>query len=162
MASAAFIDLDRTLVKTATGPVISAALRAAALVPGSIPLESLVFRAFNTIGETLPMMLLARQGASAMKGKSQRLVREAVRTAIPELTAMVQPFALQAIDRHRAEGHKVVLATTSPYDFVDEFARSLGFDDVIATRFEVDAGGLPGGADGDAGGEPPDGFVEPV
>ena len=142
MASAAFIDLDRTLVKTATGPVISAALRAAALVPGSIPLESLVFRAFNTIGETLPMMLLARQGASAMKGKSQRLVREAVRTAIPELTAMVQPFALQAIERHRAEGHKVVLATTSPYDFVDEFARSLGFDDVIATRFEVDAGGL--------------------
>ena len=142
MASAAFIDLDRTLVKTATGPVISAALRAAALVPGSIPLESLVFRAFNTIGETLPMMLLARQGASAMKGKSQRLVREAVRTAIPELTRMVQPFALQAIERHRAEGHKVVLATTSPYDFVDEFARSLGFDDVIATRLEVDAGGL--------------------
>jgi len=46
------------------------------------------------------------------------------------------------IDKHRAAGDKLVLATTTPYDFIEEFARSLGFDDVIGTRFEVDAGGL--------------------
>ena len=142
MTAAAFVDLDRTLLSRASGPAITAALRAAKLVPQSIPGESLLYRVFDTVGETLPSMLLARQGAAAMKGKSQRLVRDAVRTAIPELTALVQPFARQLLDRHRAAGDKLVLATTTPYDFIEEFARSLGFDDVIATRCVVDAGGL--------------------
>ncbi|MFZ9705853.1 MAG: HAD-IB family hydrolase [Ilumatobacteraceae bacterium] len=142
MAGAAFIDLDRTLLSGASGPAISAALRAAKLVPASVPGESLLYKVFNTVGETLPSMLLARQGATAMKGKSRRIVREAVATAIPELTALVQPFARAAIEQHRANGDKVVLATTSPFDFVEEFARSVGFDDVIATRYEVDSGGL--------------------
>ena len=142
MAAAAFIDLDRTLLSGASGPVITASLRAARLVPQSFPGESLIYRIFNTVGETLPSMLLARQGATAMKGKSQRLVRDAARNAIPELTTLVQPFARQMIDKHRAAGDKLVLATTTPYDFIEEFARSLGFDDVIGTRFEVDAGGL--------------------
>jgi putative phosphoserine phosphatase/1-acylglycerol-3-phosphate O-acyltransferase len=142
MAAAAFIDLDRTLLSGASGPVITASLRAARLVPQSFPGESLLYRIFNTVGETLPSMVLARQGATAMKGKSQRLVRDAARTAIPELTTLVQPFARQVIDKHRAAGDKLVLATTTPYDFIEEFARSLGFDDVIGTRFEVDAGGL--------------------
>lgn len=140
--AAAFVDLDRTLLAGASGPVITAALRTAKLVPQSIPGESFIYRLFNTVGETLPAMLLARQGAAAMKGKSQRIVREAVRTAIPELSALVQPFARKMIDDHRAAGEKLVLATTTPYDFIDEFARSLGFDDVIGTRYAVDAGGL--------------------
>jgi putative phosphoserine phosphatase/1-acylglycerol-3-phosphate O-acyltransferase len=140
--AAAFIDLDRTLLSGASGPVITASLRAARLVPQSFPGESLIYRIFNTVGETLPSMLLARQGATAMKGKSQRLVRDAARNAIAELTTLVQPFARQMIEKHRAAGDKVVLATTTPYDFIDEFARSLGFDDVIGTRFAVDSGGL--------------------
>ncbi|MFM8506736.1 MAG: hypothetical protein ACKOBR_03465 [Actinomycetota bacterium] len=89
MAAAAFIDLDRTLLSGASGPVITAALRSANLVPQSIPGESLLYRIFNTVGETLPSMLLARQGATATKGKSQRVVRDAARTAIPELAALV-------------------------------------------------------------------------
>ena len=145
MTAAAFIDLDRTLLSGASGPVITASLRAARLVPQSFPGESLLYRVFNTVGETLPSILLARQGATAMKGKSQRLVREAARNAIPELTALVQPFARQLLHKHREAGDKLVLATTTPYDFIDEFARSLGFDDVIATRFAVDAGGLYSG-----------------
>jgi putative phosphoserine phosphatase/1-acylglycerol-3-phosphate O-acyltransferase len=142
MAAAAFIDLDRTLLSGASGPVITASLRAANLVPQSIPGESLLYRLFNTVGETLPSMLLARQGATAMKGKSRRIVLDAVRNAVPELTALVQPFARSLIDRHRAAGDKIVLATTTPYDFVEAFARAMGFDDLIATRYAVDAGGL--------------------
>lgn len=145
MATVAFIDLDRTLLKGASGPVLTASLRAAKLVPGSVPLESLLYRVFETVGETLPSMLLARQGAAAMKGKSRRAIRDAVRTAIPELTALVQPFARATMDQHRAAGDKLVLATTTPFDFIEEFAYSIGFDDVIATRFAVDAGGLYNG-----------------
>lgn len=61
MTSAAFVDLDRTLLSRASGPAITAALRAAKLVPQSVPGESLLYRVFDTVGETLPSMLLARQ-----------------------------------------------------------------------------------------------------
>jgi putative phosphoserine phosphatase/1-acylglycerol-3-phosphate O-acyltransferase len=37
---------------------------------------------------------------------------------------------------------KVVLATTTPHDLIATFARSMGFDDVVATRFDVDEEGL--------------------
>jgi putative phosphoserine phosphatase/1-acylglycerol-3-phosphate O-acyltransferase len=42
----------------------------------------------------------------------------------------------------RAQGHRLVLATTSPYDFVAPLAEALGLDDVIATRYEVDDDGV--------------------
>ena len=54
MTAAAFVDLDRTLLAGASGPVLTAALRSAGLVPQSIPGESLMYRLFNTVGETLP------------------------------------------------------------------------------------------------------------
>ena len=63
---AAFFDLDRTLLAGASGPAISAALRAVGLMSDrSIPGQDLVFRAFNMFGETLPSMLLTRQAAVA-------------------------------------------------------------------------------------------------
>lgn len=142
MSAAAFIDLDRTLLSGASGPAITAALRAARLVPQSVPGEGVLYRVFNTVGETLPSMVLARQGAAAMKGKSQLAVRAAARNANTELAALVQPFARQMMQRHREAGVKLVLATTTPYDFIESFARSLGFDDLIATRWVVDEAGL--------------------
>mgnify|MGYP003353499549 CR=1 FL=1 len=98
--------------------------------------------------DLLPSMLLARQGATAMKGKSQRVVREAAATAIPELTKLVQPFARAAIEQHRANGDKVVLATTTPYD--DDID-----DDAVAhvTDADVDGDGIPNGADDDVDGD---------
>jgi len=45
-------------------------------------------------------------------------------------------IAARAIERHRAEGHRLVMATTSPLVFVKPFADRLGFDDVVATQWE--------------------------
>ena len=57
-AGAAFFDLDRTLLAGASGEVFSAAMKTAGLVNRSIPGEALLFRLFNSIGETLPSMAL--------------------------------------------------------------------------------------------------------
>ena len=63
--AAAFIDLDRTLIGEASGPLLSAALRKAGVVSGSrLPGEDMLYRVFNLVGETLPSMVLARQGAA--------------------------------------------------------------------------------------------------
>ena len=138
---AAFFDLDRTLLRGASGEVFSEAMRAAGLVSRSIPGEKLVYQLFNTIGETLPSMALARQAVTFAKGRSQGAVLDAAEAAADQLVAMVQPFAEGVFAEHREAGRPIVLATTSPYDLVKPFADRLGLDDVVATRYGVEDDG---------------------
>lgn len=113
----------------------------AGLSSGPFPGEKLLFGLFNTIGETLPSMALARQGVALAKGRSQRTVSEAAASAVPELIELLQPFAEAAFRSHREAGRPIVLATTTPYDMVKPFADALGLDGVVATRYAVDADG---------------------
>jgi putative phosphoserine phosphatase/1-acylglycerol-3-phosphate O-acyltransferase len=139
--SAAFFDLDRTLLAGASGEVFSHAMRTAGLVSRSIPGESLMYRLFNTVGETLPSMALARQAAVLAKGRSRSAVQAAARDAAVQLRQMVQPLAAPLFEEHRAAGRRIVLATTTPYDLVAPLAELLGLDDVVATRYGVNADG---------------------
>ena len=68
-------------------------------------------------------------------------MRQAGDAAAGTLAAMVQPFAWPLIDEHREAGRQLVMATTTPYDLVKPLADWLGFDDVIATRYGVNADG---------------------
>ena len=141
MGHAAFFDLDRTILSGASAHVVSRVLRETGVVNRNIPGESLMYQVFETFGENLPSMVLGRQAVIAMRGHSREEVRAASRTAAPDILAMVQPYAKQVIDGHRAEGRKVVLATTTPRDLIEPFAELMGFDDVIATTYAVDADG---------------------
>lgn len=139
---AAFFDLDRTLLAGASGPVLSEALRRAGVAPARpLPGERLVYGLFNVVGETLPSMALARQAATLAKGRLQSAVQAAARDAADVLAASVQPRAAKVLAGHRAAGRPVVLATTTPADLITPFAELLGFDDVIATRYGVNADG---------------------
>jgi putative phosphoserine phosphatase / 1-acylglycerol-3-phosphate O-acyltransferase len=138
---AAFFDLDRTLLRGASGEVFSDAMRLAGLTSRSMPGERFLFGLFNTIGETLPSMALARQAVTLARGRSQDSVRAAAELVADQLVAMVQPFADAAFASHRAAGRPIVLATTTPYDLVKPFADRLGLDDVVATRYSVSADG---------------------
>jgi putative phosphoserine phosphatase/1-acylglycerol-3-phosphate O-acyltransferase len=138
---AAFFDLDRTLLAGASGEVFSRAMREAGLVSRSIPGEGLVYKLFNTVGETMPSMALARQGARLAKGRSQRVVQQAASGVAEALATMVQPLAAPLFEEHRAAGRPVVMATTTPYDLVKPLADLLGLDDVVATRYGVNADG---------------------
>lgn len=139
---AAIFDLDRTLLAGSSGPVFSEALRAAGIVTGNpVPGESLLFKLFDVVGETLPSMALARQAASLAKGRDQRAVQAAAAEAAKVLARRIQPFAHAVLDDHRAHGRALVLATTTPHDLVDPLARLLGFDAVVATRYRVGADG---------------------
>jgi putative phosphoserine phosphatase/1-acylglycerol-3-phosphate O-acyltransferase len=145
--TAAFFDLDRTLLAGASGPVISAALRDAGVIANrGIPGEAFVYGIFNRLGETLPSMALARQAANVAKGWSQSLVDDAAKKAAEVLLERVQPKAAQLFEEHRREGRMLVLATTTPYDLVRPLADLLGFDDVVATRYGVADDGTYNGA----------------
>ena len=101
----------------------------------------MVFSLFNTIGETLPSMALARQAVTLAKGRPRAAVVAAAESVADELCSMVQPFAETAFAAHREAGRPVVLATTTPYDMVKPFADRLGLDDVVATRYGVASDG---------------------
>ena len=136
-SGAAFFDLDRTLLAGASGEVFASTMREAGLGGRSIPGEAVLFRLFNTVGETLPSMALARQAVLLAKGKSRRAVQEAAVTAAERLVQLVHPLAAPLFDEHRAAGRKLVMATTTPYDMVKPLADLLGLDDVVATRYGI-------------------------
>jgi len=139
VAGAAFFDLDRTLLSGASGPVYSDAMRDSGFTSRTLPGERLLYGLFNAIGETLPSMLLARQAAALAKGRPRAAMRAAGEAAAGTLAAKVQPFAWQLFAEHRAAGRPLVVATTTPYELVKPLGEWLGFDDVIATRYGVDA-----------------------
>lgn len=148
--AAAFFDLDRTLLRGASGPAISRALRAVGLLPErTIPGESLLFGIYDLLGETRPSMLAARQMARAAKGWPTATVARAAEMAADELEPLVQPYARVLMDGHRAEGALVVIATTTPEPLVAPLARRLGVDAVVSTHWAVDGDGYTGAIDGE-------------
>ncbi|MBW3537021.1 MAG: HAD-IB family hydrolase [Actinobacteria bacterium] len=147
MRAAAFFDLDRTVLRGASGPLVTGALVKAGLVPAaSLRGQGLLYRFYDLVGETLPAMALARLAASASKGWAGEDVRQAGKAAAEELEQLVAPYVKGLLDRHRAEGRPVVLATTTPHDLVAPLAERLGFDDVIATRYASTEDGAYTGA----------------
>ena len=147
---AVFVDLDRTLIRSASGPVFQQALEAeGVLSPGRhLPGDSLMYGFYNRFGETLPFIGLARAAAAVMRNRSAEATRRAGKQAVPALVDLVQPWALEVLAGHKAEGRPLVLATTSPTDLVTPLADALGFDAVIATRYAEHDGRYTGGIEG--------------
>jgi putative phosphoserine phosphatase/1-acylglycerol-3-phosphate O-acyltransferase len=134
--SAAFFDLDRTLLRTSSTPAISAALFYAGLVDRrDVPGQSLVLGFYDRFGETLPSMALARAAALAQRGWAVEAVAAAAEVAAERLEGALAPHAWNLIERERSSGRLLVLATTTPEHLVRPFAQRMGFDDVVATRY---------------------------
>src|SRR5580658_9048888 len=138
LMGAVFVDLDRTLLRSSSGPTLQRALVVAGIAPErSIPGDGLLYAVYERLGENLLSMGLARATARLAKGWSQTGVVAAATAAVPELVEQVAPFAPAALAAHRAAGRQLVLATTTPVDMVTPLAQTLGFDDVVATEYEV-------------------------
>jgi putative phosphoserine phosphatase/1-acylglycerol-3-phosphate O-acyltransferase len=143
---AVFVDLDRTLIGSASGPILQAAMVAEGVLPAGrkLPAGRFLYGFYNSFGETVAFMGLARAAARLIKGRSADAVRGAGAAAVEPLIDLVQPWALEALGAHRIDGRLIVLATTSPLDLVEPFARALDFDDVVATRYEEVDGAYTG------------------
>jgi putative phosphoserine phosphatase / 1-acylglycerol-3-phosphate O-acyltransferase len=146
--SAAFFDLDRTILPGGSGPVFAATLARLGVKTPHIPGQELLFKLFDIMGESYLVMQLARQAASRSKGLDRAMVQAGAELAADTLMERVQPYAPALFDEHRAAGDLLVLATTSPYDLVAPFARRLGFDAVVATRYAEAEGIYTGELDG--------------
>ena len=110
----------------------------------SLPGDRLLYAVNDRLGENLFSMGLVRAAAAVARGWRQDQVQAAGRRAVAGLSELVAPFAPQHLSAFRAEGHKLVLATTTPADMIAPFAEALGFDDLIATTYEVRDGRYTG------------------
>ncbi len=148
MATAAFFDLDRTLLPGGSGRVFGATLARLGVETPSVPGQDLLFKFFDVFGESFVIMQLARLAAGKTRGLDRAMVQASAEIAADELLEMVQPYARDVLAQHRALGDRLVLATTSPFDLVSPFARRLGFDAVVATRYVEHEGLYTGELDG--------------
>jgi len=149
--AAAFVDLDRTLLRGASGLVLSAAMHAEGLFDGrrSLPGERLFYGFYDLMGESLAFMAMVRLAPRFVRGWAVDAVCRAGELAAPELAELVQPYAPGVLAEHREQGRLLVLTTTTPVDLITPFASMLGFDHVLATRYASADGHYTGGIDGD-------------
>jgi len=144
--AAAIFDLDRTLLKGASGPELSRALREAGVIGDrAIPGEALAYKFFDLFGESRPSIMLARQAARVAKGWNCEQVGVAAMKAAERLAEAVLPYARPLVAEHKHAGRLLVLATTTPDDMIRPLAEMLGFDDVVATRYGRDGDGCYSG-----------------
>ena len=137
MTDLAIYDMDRTITRRATyTPFLIHCARAAA--PWRLALAPAV--AGSMAGYAAGLIDRAR-----LKEINHRLLLGDARSdaelrplvdsfAEATIATNIQPGAIRAIARDRAEGRRLVMATASYALYVDAIAERLGFDDVIATK----------------------------
>ena len=75
VGAAAFFDLDRTLLRGASGPLINEALVAAGIAPERrLPFQGALYSFYEAVGETLPSIALARGAALLARGDRKSVV----------------------------------------------------------------------------------------
>lgn len=139
MRTAAFFDLDRTLIPGSA----NFALAVAAFRSGLVPPTDLVRDAVNAVGFVLRGADDARSEAlrdrilRAVAGhEAAELARLADRIT-PRLVAAVFPEARRELDRHAAAGRDRVIVSASPQEVVEVLADALGLEGAVGTRGEV-------------------------
>jgi len=146
--TAAIFDLDRTVLRGASGPLINEALAELGLRSTKIPGEGLLYRSYELFGENPVGMALARAAVLAVRGWPVDRLRAAGRKAAELLISDIAAYVPGLLEEHRQAGHVLVLATTTPEDLVRPLAEQLGMDDVVATRYACTDGVYTGRLDG--------------
>ena len=150
MTGAAFFDLDRTLLPQASGTIFGKHLEAQGLTTGAtkVPGASLMVSMYDLLGETRINMQIAQLAVKAARGWSVEATERAANAAVPDLLQAVPGYAKLLLEELRAEGNKLVIASTSPVVLMQPLADALGFDDVIGTVWAHDGETFTGQTEG--------------
>ncbi len=142
--SAAFFDLDKTILATSSSLALQGSFLDAGLISRSAAIMSvLVHLPYLLRGADADRMdQMARALGDLAKGIDARLlesiVEESLETAIDPVCYV---RALEEIARHRAAGRPVVVASASVIEVVRPIAARLGADAVLASRVATDERG---------------------
>jgi len=142
MQSAAFFDLDKTVIAKSSTLAFAGKLRKAGMVGRRALLRAAVGQAmFVLFGADHDQLEKARQSMRALtKGWRRDEIEQIVEEALEDVVApLVYAEALFLIDEHIREERRVFLVSASPEEVVRPLGHYIGVDDIIATRAAVDA-----------------------
>ncbi len=142
---AAFFDLDKTVIAKASMAAFGRTLYRDGLLSRRILLRAawsqLVFLHLGASEEKLAT--LREKVLRLTKGWDRERVSALVREAMDEVVEpIIYAEALELIEHHRAEGHRVVIVSASPMEIVGPMADYLHIEDAIASVARVDENGL--------------------
>ncbi len=146
---AAIFDLDRTVLKGSSAPVIQRHLKEAGLTSREFPAERLFQTTYELFGESRLVMQAAKTQSGCKPGWGVEEIAVVAEKIADELMDQVQSFVAPLVADHKAAGRRLVLATGSNLATIEAFAKRLGFDDVIATKWEIESGVYTGLLDGE-------------
>ena len=144
--SAAFFDLDRTLIRgSANFPLALAAFKA-----GFVPKRQLAKDVVNAVIFVVAGASDERSAAlrerilDAVKGVPVKDIVTLGDEFIPHLAETVMPEAQAELDRMKAEGRDRIIVSASPIEIVQELADKLGLEGAVGTRSEIKNGKYTG------------------
>jgi len=137
--SAAFFDLDRTLIAGSSAFIMARTARAAGLVP--------VGQFLRDAGAAVAFKLKGSSDAStdgvrdrilgAVRGMRQDDLVALNAEVLPKLLAKIRPEARRLLDLHRHAGRNTYIVSAAPVEIVEALSRSLGMTAGIGTRGRV-------------------------
>ncbi|MEE2904578.1 MAG: HAD-IB family hydrolase [Myxococcota bacterium] len=136
--SVAFFDLDRTLLSKNSGSLwVKREFKA-----GRISLRRAVQASIWLMRYHLGQANIEHaldHAVSTLAGKLEKdLERRTYQFYEEEIKHLYRPGALQAIEKHRKEGHQLVLLTSSSEYLSEACRKQLQLDDILCNRFDVD------------------------
>jgi hypothetical protein len=134
--SAAFFDLDRTLLRRSSALALAGSFREHGVIGrGQLAKAAawqLLFAARGASAETVRKA--AEDGLMILKGFRVEDLRNLVATAMePILKPLVYQEPLHLVTRHRERGEPVYIVSATLQEIVEELARELGFDGAIGS-----------------------------
>jgi HAD superfamily hydrolase (TIGR01490 family) len=148
--SAAFFDLDRTLISGSSAFTLAIHARKAGLLPthqfARDAVGAVVFKLFGASDDTSDEV--RQRILSAVTGMRQADLQGLNAEIIPRLMERVRPEAKRLLERHRDAGRDTYIVSAAPQEIVEPLAHALGMTGGIGTRSTVDNGVYTGELDG--------------
>jgi HAD superfamily hydrolase (TIGR01490 family) len=148
--SAAFFDLDRTLISGSSAFTLALQARKAGIIPNvefaRDAVGAVTFKLFGASDDTTDAVRERVQ--KAVTGMRQSDLQALNVEVLPRLLARLRPEARRLLDRHRQAGRDTYIVSAAPQEIVEPLAHSLGMTSGIGTRSKVVDGFYTGELDG--------------
>jgi HAD superfamily hydrolase (TIGR01490 family) len=148
--SAAFFDLDRTLISGSSAYTLALQARRAGMIPNLEFVRdaagAATFKLFGADDNTTDAV--KARVLKAVTGMRQSDLQALNVEILPRLLARLRPEARRLLDRHRQAGRDTYIVSAAPQEIVEPLAHSLGMTSGIGTRSKVLDGRYTGELDG--------------
>jgi HAD superfamily hydrolase (TIGR01490 family) len=149
--SAAFFDLDRTLIAGSSAFALATAARKMKMMPTHELLrDALTAATFKFRGDhdTGAADNARDRVLGFIRGQRQDDLAALNESVLPVLLGKIRPEARRLVDMHRHAGRATYIVSAAPQEIVEPLAASLGMAGAIGTRGKVDDGVYTGELDG--------------